>query len=251
MEHPSIDKKKRISVLSVPLDVVDETALEEKIKTFLSDGERHQIMLLSAWEFVMAYGNSAHANAVRRSSLILTSSKMVAWAARFLRSRDIQRYMPFDFVIRILNILEKSGGSAYLIGGRPGYLQTAASNLRGSFPGLRIVGRCVGYFPKEQEENILLAIKKAAPSLILAGRGVPGRDRWLLEHGKDLSPGLAMWCGDCLEVFAGAKKRTSRELWAKGLDFLPPLPGKPWRLARGFVYLTFLLLLIIQRIRHK
>ncbi len=238
-------------MLSIPLDAVNEKELEEKIGALLSDGGRHQIMLLSAWDFAMAYGNSAHATAVRRSSLILTSSKLVAWAARFLRFREIQRYMPFDFVIRLLNILEKSGGSVYLIGGKPGYLQSAASNLRGSFPGLRIVGRCAGYFPNMHEENILLAIKKAAPSLILAGRGVPGKNKWLVEQDKHLSPGLAMWCGDCLEVFAGVKQRTSRELWAKGLDFLPLLLRKPWRVGRGFVYLIFLLLLVIQKLRHN
>ena len=251
MEHPSIEKKKRISVLSIPLDIVPESELEARITSLLADGERHQIVLLSAWDFAMAYGNSAHAVAIRRSSLILTSSKLVVWAARFLRFREIPRYMPFDFVIKILNILESAGKSVYLIGGRPGYLQVAASNLRGSFPGLQIVGRCAGYFPKTNEDNILLAIKKAAPSLLLAGRGLPDKDRWLLDQRKHLSPGLAMWCGDCLEVFAGVKNKTSRELWAKGLDFLPLLARKPWRIARGFIYLAFLFLLIVHRMKHS
>ncbi len=237
-------------MLSVPLDLVGEDELETRITSLLADGGRHEIVLLSAWDFIKAYGNSAYAISVRRSSLILTSSKLVVWAAKFLRFTELPRYMPFDFVIRILNILEKHGRSVYLIGGRPRYLQTAASNLRGSFPKLQIVGRCAGYFPKEHEENILLAIKKAGPSLLLAGKGVPGNERWLLEHRRQLSPGLVMWCGNCLEVFAGVKRKTSRELWAKGIDFLPVLLRKPWRVARGLVYLTFLFLLVIEKIRH-
>ena len=237
-------------MLTVPLDIVAEDALETRIGSLLAGGERHQIVLLSAWDFVMACGNSAHSIAVRRSSLILTSSKLVVCAARFLRHREVPRYMPFDFVIRVLSILEKTGGSVYLIGGRPGYLQAAAANLRGSFPQLHIVGRCAGYFPKTHEENILLAIKKAAPSLLLAGKGIPGKQQWLLDHRRHLSPGLAMWCGDCLLVFAGVKNKTSRELWSKGVDFLPVLLRKPWRLARGFVYLWFLILLIVSRIRR-
>ena len=236
-------------MLTVPLDIVQEDELEGQISTLLADGGRHQIVLLSAWEFAMACGNSAHSMAVRSSSLILTSSKLVVWAARFLRQKGLPRYMPFDFVIRILTTLEKKGGSVYLIGGRPGYLQTAASNLRGSFPHLQIVGRCAGYFPKSHEENIRLAIKKAAPTLLLAGKGVPGKERWLLDQRKHLSPGLAMWCGNCLEVFAGVRNKTSREIWSKGLDFLPDLLRKPWRIARGFIYMWFLILLIVSRIR--
>ncbi|MBN1685422.1 MAG: WecB/TagA/CpsF family glycosyltransferase [Spirochaetales bacterium] len=249
MESPSIEKKKRLAVLTVPLDLVEEDELEACISSLLADGDRHQIVLMSAWDFVAARGNSAHSIALRTSSLVLTSSKLVVWAARFLRRGDIPRYMPFDFVIRILTILEKKDRSVYLIGGRPDYLQVAASNLRGSFPKLRIVGRCAGYFPQEHEENILLAIKKAAPTLLLAGRGLPGKEQWLLDHRKHLSPGLAMWCGECLEVFSGVKKKMSRRLWSKGLDFLPTLLKKPWRLLRAFVYFWFLILLIVYRIR--
>ncbi len=237
-------------MLTVPLDIVSDDELEGRISSLLADGQRHQIVLLSAWDFVRAHGNSAYANAVRKASIIFTCSKLVVWSARFLKHREIPRYMPFDFVIRILTILEAMRGSVYLIGGRPSYLQSAASNLRGSFPDLQIVGRCTGYFPTVHEENILLAIKKAAPSLILAGRGVPGKERWLLGHRRHLSPGLAMWCGSCLEVFAGVKTKTSRELWSKGLDFLPDLLRSPWRLARGLVYIWYLFLLIFNRIRH-
>ena len=239
-----------MTVLTVPLDIVSDDELEGRISSLLADEGRHQIVLLSAWDFVRAHGNSAYAIAVRKAAMILTSSKLVVWSAWFLRHREVPRYMPFDFVIRILTILESMGKSVYLIGGRPSYLQTAASNLRGSFPELQIVGRCAGYFPTVHEENILLAIKKAAPSLLLAGRGVPGKERWLLGHRRNLSPGLAMWCGNCLEVFAGVKSKTSRELWSKGLDFLPELLRRPWRLARALVYLFFLFLLVFNRIRH-
>ncbi len=250
MEPPSIEKRKRLAILTVPLDVVFENELESRIISLLAGGERHQIVLMSAWDFVRAYGNSKHSIAIRKSSLILTSSKFVVWAARFLRHKELPRYMPFDFVIRILTTLEKIHGSVYIIGGKPRYLQIAASNLRGSFPQLHLVGRCAGYFPKVNEENILLAIKKASPSLLLAGRGVPDRERWLLENHKHLSPGLAMWCGDCLEVFAGVKKKISRDLWSKGIDFIPVLLHKPWRVFRGIVYLFFLFLVLINRLRR-
>ena len=237
-------------MLTVPLDIVPDDEIEGRLSSLLADGERHQIVLLSAWDFVRARGNNEYANAVRKASVIFTSSKLVVWSARFLRRRDVPRYMPFDFVIRILTILEKMAGSVYLIGGKPSYLQSAASNLRGSFPGLQIVGRCAGYFPRSLEENILLAIKKAAPSLLLAGKGVPGKEKWLLSRKKELAPGLALWCGNCLEVFAGVKAKTSRELWLKGLDFLPELIRKPWRIVRGLVYMWCLLVLVFTRMRH-
>ena len=242
-------KKKRITLLNVPLDIVTDDELDERVEAMLADGEKHQIVLLSLWDFMRARGGNDRAKAMRTSSLILTSSKMVAMGVKYIRHRNIPRYMPFDFVIRILTILEKRGRSVYLIGARPGSLQTASSNLRGSFPGLYIVGRCAGYFPTSHEENILLAIRKASPTLLLAGNGLPGKERWLLTHRKHFAPGLAMWCGDCLEVFAGKKQKTSRDLWTKGMDFLPEVARKPWRLHRGITYLWYLILLVIHRLR--
>ncbi len=250
MERPEVAEKKRTNLLSVPLDIITDDQLEDRIEAIMASGKRHQVVLLSLWDFMRARSRSAYGVSMRASAMILTSSRLVALGARFLRKEEVHRFMPFDFIIKLLGCLEKRERSVYLIGGRPGHLHTAASNLRGSFPGLRIVGRCAGYFPKPHEENILLAIKKASPSLLLAGRGVPRRERWLIEHRKRFAPGLTMWCGDCLEVFAGTKQRTSRELWAKGLDFVPVLLKKPWRLARGFVYCGFFILLVYYKVRQ-
>lgn len=250
MERPKLTRKKRINLLTVPLDIISDEQLENRILEMIADGKKHQITLLSLWDFMKARGRSDQAVAIRNSSIIVTSSKLVVLGAKFLRSREVPRYMPFAFVIRLLTILEDRNRSVYVIGGKPGYLQTASANLRGSFPGLHIVGRCAGYFPASHEANILLAIKKAAPSLLLVGRGVPGRERWLPTRRKQFAPGLSMWCGDCLEVFAGTKKKTSRELWERGLDFVPELIRKPWRLARGFIYLWYFVLLFYYKLRH-
>jgi N-acetylglucosaminyldiphosphoundecaprenol N-acetyl-beta-D-mannosaminyltransferase len=242
-------RRKRLNLLTIPLDIVTDEQLEDRVEAMLGDGKKHHIVLLSLMDFLRARGKSDIAKASRSASLILTSSKMVVFGAKFLRHQELSRYMPFDFVIRVLSILEKRGRSVYLIGTRPGYLQTASSNLRGSFPGLQIVGRCAGYFPTSHEENILLAIKKASPSLLLAGKGLPGKERWLLSHKKHFATGLTLWCGDCLDVFAGKKHKTSRELWTKGLDFIPDLLRQPWRIFLGFPYLWYLFLLIVYRLR--
>ena len=208
-------------------------------------------MLLSLWDFLRARGKSTYAKSVRSSSLILTSSKLVAFGAKFLRGREITRHMPFEFVIRLLSVLEKKRGSVYVIGGRPAILQTAASNLRGSFPDLQIVGRCAGYFPPNHQENILLAIRKASPSLILGGKGLPGNGRWMQTHRDQFTAGLTYWCGSCIDVFSGKRKKTSRVTWERGFDFLPDLIRNPLRIFRGFVFLWYLILLLYCKARKK
>lgn len=249
MDGKVVGEKERITVLSIPLDVVGDGELEDRIADMLADGSRHQIVLLGLWDFMRARGKGRFAQSVRNASLVVPTSKLVVWGANFLRGRKLGRHMPFEFVIRVLTFLEQRNKSLYLIGARPEVLQKAAANLRGSFPGLHIVGRCAGYFHRSNESNILLAIKKAAPAIVLAGKGVPDGEHWLFMHRGDLAPGLGLWGGDCIEVFSGRKRKTPRELWKNGLDFLPEVLGHPWRLLRGFAYLWYFLLLLVHRLR--
>lgn len=249
METKRVKEKSRISVLSIPLDILTEEELTERIDAMLSDNNRHQIVLLGLWDFMRARRKNNFARSVSTASLVLPTSKLVTWGAYILRSRRVNRYMPFAMVIRMLTLLETQGKSLYLIGGRPDLLQKAAANLRGSFPGLQIVGRCAGYFHRNDEQNILLAIKKAAPSLVLVGQGVPGSEEWLYKHRSDFAPGLGLWGADCIEIFSGRKQRASRELWQSGLDFLPEILIHPWRLLRSFAYVWFFLLLLVYKLR--
>lgn len=241
--------KNRLNILTVPLDILSEDQIEQRIDELLDGSSQHQIVLLDLWHFMKARGSTEYAKSVRTAAVVIPTSKLVTLGARFLTGRVVHRYLPFDFIIKLLTILEKKGRSVYLLGSSPNSLQTAASNLRGSFPDLQIVGRCAGYFPREAETPILLAIRKAAPTLIIAGSGIPGTDKWLLAHRKDFAPGISLWCGNCIDIFSGKRKRTSREAWKKGIDFLPDLIRNPLRLFRGFNYIWFFILLAYYRLR--
>ena len=79
-------------------------------------------------------------------------------------------------------------------------------NLRGSFHGIRVVGRFYGYFPKQAEPDIVTAIKKSSASLVLVGTGVPGKDKWILKHRKELNPGHIAMGGQLLRGVRGQGK---------------------------------------------
>ena len=49
-------------------------------------------------------------------------------------------------------------------------------NVRDTFPGLKIVGRYVGYYPKQDEDDIVQAIFKSQPSLVLVSDGIKDKN---------------------------------------------------------------------------
>jgi len=240
---------KRINLLTVPIDIQTEEQLTDTVKAFLADEGNHHIVLLDMNGLIRARGNSDFGKYVRGASLIIPTSLAIIRGTKFLNKRVPVRYMPFEFIIRLLGIMESLGQSVYFIGSRPKDLNIASANLRDSFPGLRIVGRHSGYYDRESEENIILAIKKAAPSILLAGNGLPGKDLWILANKKSFNPGIYIWCGGCYDIFSGRKKKVSKKLWEKGFQWIPDIIRHPWKIYRLFIRLYYLILLLIYKIR--
>ena len=235
----------RITLLKVPLDIVNPEQLEETVYRLLKEDRGHDVILLSLWDFLRARGNYEYRPFVQRATMIIPIAKSLVKGARFLKKKKVFRYMPFDFVISLLAILEKREMSLYLLGGRMRSLKRAEKNLRQTFPRLRIVGRYVGNFKHQEEQTILKAIRKAAPSLLLVGKGVKGGERWIARNDSLLNNGLRLWCSDLFDIFAERKRRPSRKVFERGFEWIGFCFHRPWRILRivPFFYYKFLLLM--------
>jgi N-acetylglucosaminyldiphosphoundecaprenol N-acetyl-beta-D-mannosaminyltransferase len=240
---------KRIRILDVPIDILDEDRLEEVLLACASDGRHHRICLVTSWDLVRAWFSREQRALYETAALVLPVSIGIIGRARFLRRELPVRYLPFDLVIRILGILEAKGKSIYLLGTERAWLQKAEQNIRGTFPGLRVVGRYTGYYPRDMERTITTAIQKAAPVFILAGRGLRGGEKWLFRNRQNLPSGLCLWEPHTLDVMAGQSNRIDRETFRRGREWRPGLARRPWRLLRGFAYCVFAAALLIARLK--
>ena len=242
----------RTSLLRVPLDILSPEHLEDEIYRLLKDGKDagrgHDVILLSLQDLLRAKDNYEYRPFVQRAALILPISRSLVNGVWFLKKKKVYRYMPFDFVINLLSILERREMSVYLLGGRMRSLMRTERNIRTTFPKLRIVGRFVGNFKHQDEQIILQAIKKAAPSLLLVGKGVKGGERWIARNGGLLNNGLRLWCSDLFDVFAERKRRPSRKVFESGLEWAVLLIQRPWRLLRMFPFFYYKILLLTYKL---
>jgi N-acetylglucosaminyldiphosphoundecaprenol N-acetyl-beta-D-mannosaminyltransferase len=240
--------KKRIKVLDVPVDIADPDMAVKAVEALLDNGLHNQIVFLGVRGLLKARRDPEYARCLREAALVLPVSLAVVKGGRFLGAGRLSLFNTFEFIIRVLSLIERIKGSVYLLGSRKEILETAEQNLIGSFHGVRVVGRFYGYYPKEIEGNIVTAIKKSSPNLLLAGIGASGGDKWLLRHKKDFNSGVSLWIGNCLEVFAGREKQASKKLHAIGLGGLSGIWRKPWKLLAVFPYLWYFILLLVYRI---
>ena len=241
-------QNKRIQVLNIPIDLLDEEGLEEAVKALLEEESSSQICMINYTDIMRAMFNREYRNCLRASRLNIPISPAVSFAASYLKLEKPSIYNPFTFVIRLLGVLEKTGKSLYILGSRKKNILKSESNLRASFPGLQIVGRYAGSFAAQEENDILMAVRKSSPSLLLTGKGLKGNNLWLHRNRNNLSQGLHLWGRTCFEVFSGRKTKpvnsSTGKLIVKGLLSVI----LPWLLIR---HILFFLMLSIEKIRMR
>ncbi len=240
---------KRIHILGIPVDVVDDQNLPETIDELTRLEDNRQIVFLDFHELMRARHNEERRRCLTQAALVLPISPIIARAARFLGLAVPEIRRPYPTIIRLLGILEQKNKSVYLLGSTMKDIRRSEARVRSSFPGLQIVGRYAARFPLEREKDVVTAIKKASPTLLLAGKGLKGKHLWISRRRNLFSPGLSVWEKNCYEVFAGRRdKPNESSSHAHFTGFFSSLV-QPWRFFRGFRYMFFGTLLLIAKIR--
>ena len=237
----------RINLLKVPIDILPPDQLEDYILELAKSNEPKNIVLLSLWDLLRARRNGEYRNYVLDAALVIPISKSLVGGARFITKKTPVRYMPFNFIVAVLTALEKREHSVYILGGKRTTLKKAENNIKQTFPKLRIVGRFTGRFKHQDEPVILEAVRKAAPSLLLVGSRIRGREKWLARYNKQ-NPGMRLWGSDILEVFAEQRKRPSASAFNKGMEWFGFCVRNPLRIFRFFPYMYYKILLVIYRL---
>jgi N-acetylglucosaminyldiphosphoundecaprenol N-acetyl-beta-D-mannosaminyltransferase len=236
--------RERISLLKVPVDIVSQQQLGNVVYELLDKGGGQNMVLLSLADLLRARRNGEYREYVRNAALVIPISKSIVGGIRFLTGKRAVRYMPFDFVVSLLNILEEREFSIFLLGGKLQVLRKTESNIRQTFPRLNIVGRFPAAFKRQEEPVVVEAIRKAASSLLLVGKGIRGGERWIARYSARLNPGLRLWCSDLYDVFAERRRRPARKTFDRGLEFVGYCFQSPLKFFRIFPYFYYKLLLL-------
>ena len=251
-EYNAVDMamNERIRLLKVPVDIVAPDDLAPLIFRLANDPEEHNIVLLSIWDLLRARRNAEYREYVEQAMLVIPISKSIVRGAWFLLKKRPVRYMPFDFIMKCMSVLEEHEFSSYMLGGKKRVLLKIERNIVSTFPGLRMVGRFPA-FKRHEEAAVISAIRKASPSLLLVGKGVRGGELWLARNTGRLGNGLKLWCSDLFDVLAGRRWRPARKIFGLGLEWIGYCQRNPLKLFRFFPFAYYNLLLLAYKMSGK
>jgi N-acetylglucosaminyldiphosphoundecaprenol N-acetyl-beta-D-mannosaminyltransferase len=116
---------------------------------------------------------------------------------------------------------------------------------------LQIVGRYAGYYSKNVEGDVIAAIRKASPSVVLLSDGIPEKKNWYYRRRANFSTSTFVYYREAVGVFSKTTKRISNKIFDKGLEVWVEILHNPLKIFLIFPYMRYLILLVWYRLNRR
>lgn len=140
-----------------------------------------------------------------------------------------------DLFPRLCTAAATAGRSLYLLGGRPGIADAAATAMTARYPSLRIAGTHDGFVADAGHDALVEAINASGASVLLVGLGAPRQERWIAKHAGALRVPVRIGVGGLFDYYSGRIPRAPVWMRESGLEWVWRLAQEPGRLWRRYL----------------
>jgi len=243
-----MDKAGRIRILDVPVDMVSSDEAFEIFAGLMSKKGCSLIVTPNSEIVVNAASDPELLSLIESAELIIPDGVGLVYASRILKKPLKERVTGIDFLSDILEYLQGTGGSIFLLGSKPGVAELAASHMEEKYPGLNIAGVHHGYFKPADENGIVEAINASGAEFLCTAMGSPKQEKFIDGHREAfLNVKAAMGVGGSLDVWAGNLKRAPGFFRKHGFEWLYRLFKEPRRFRRTMKLPVFIVKVVISK----
>lgn len=224
----------RISLLNVPLDVLDRNQLLVRIGNAIKEKRREVFCYLNIHAVNIAHSSSRFRAFLDRAGTVYCDGEGVRLGARILGCRIPPRIVLTYFVWDVCAEANARRQSMFLLGSTQDILEDAVQRIRERYPEIRLVGHHHGYFSKtgEESDRIVELIRAASPDLLFVGFGMPLQEEWIDANLEQLDARAILPCGSMIDYVAGRKGLAPSWMSNHGMEWLYRLfqePGRLWK----------------------
>ena len=215
---------------------VAATTAAEMIESILSSARAARIRLayVNAHTLNLAYGNPLLRTALLHSDFVLNDGAGVSLAARLQGRRFPANLQGSDFNMRLLRMSAVEGWSVFLLGGKPGVPDKAATEILRAIPELRVAGTRHGYHKRPELD--VDAVNASGADVLLVAMGNPRQELWLEEHFCKLPQiRIGVGVGAFFDFQARAVRRAPQWMNHCGIEWVYRLVQEPHRLAKRYI----------------
>lgn len=221
-----------VSVFGIPVCKWGMRDTVEYLSQVVASGTPHQIITANPIMIMSALESPEYKQMMQAAELIVPDGSGVVWAAQKGGDPVAERVAGIDLLHELLLQGVKEQWRVYLLGSTPEVIEETAGRLSRQYPGLIIAGYRDGYFGPEQDEEVVQAIKEAAPHLLFVARGADTQEPWIAKYKQSLGVPIMMGVGGSFDVISGKTKRAPLVFQKLRLEWLYRLLRQPSRLPR-------------------
>ncbi len=247
--------KKKILGVGVT-DASKEDILEYVVKKLGEKGKNFYIVTPNPEILVASHKKKSLQNILNNAELALNDGVGVSIASKFMGKSLKERFSGTDFVKSVCEAVAVRPITVGFLGGRDKIAEMSAECLISQYPGLKVVF-AASEWEKEgferarryQSSSVKHEVElKDQVDLLFVAFGFPKQEEWMVEHQSSNIYKVAIGVGGAFDYISGKVPRAPGFVRAFGFEWLFRLIVQPWRIKRQLALLTFIKLVLRERL---
>jgi N-acetylglucosaminyldiphosphoundecaprenol N-acetyl-beta-D-mannosaminyltransferase len=228
-----------VTVLGVHIVDLPAAEIVSSVISTVIAGERGIFVYVNIYALNLAHSLPWFRNFLNNAALAYCDGFGVLLGARLAGFSLSHRSTPPDWISDLAAESTSKMLRIFLLGGRPGVAERAASSLTRQHPGLQVCGVHHGYFDTRQgsadNKALIRTINEQEADILLVGMGMPLQEKWLEDNWSQLKTRVALPVGALLDYLSGEKRRPPDWMAKHGLEWAGRMYLEPRRLWRRYL----------------
>lgn len=238
--------------LGIKLSRLNRDEFREYLIQTLYDKGKFRVMVLDERKMFKSLFDPEFRGHISNTDIVLCGSSTVAWAARLLTRESIPQILPITLFLDFMRAADEMGYTYYLFGGGQNSNLETAKRMRRSFPHARLVGAYHSNIRDKEKEDVMTAIRKAAPQVFIAGLGGGyHQEKWLKEHKEYFPEAIVLSVDNAFQVASGREKMPPIGVQKKGWTGFYRSLTRPWDIPRFFRLAVIFVVVLYHRFFKK
>jgi N-acetylglucosaminyldiphosphoundecaprenol N-acetyl-beta-D-mannosaminyltransferase len=200
-----------------------DEAVQHCLASIRGDRRPRIIATINAGVLVMAKKNERLRLALVASELVLADGKPVFWIARALGGRLTGRVTGVDLMDTLIRLAARERLRLFFLGATSEVNRELVRRVTHRHGGAVIAGARDGYFPRDQDHEVIREIRNSRADILFVGMPSPFKEVWCHENLEALGTPVVLPVGGAFDVLSGFVRRAPRWMQECGMEWL-------WRL---------------------
>lgn len=240
------------NILGVEVSVLSKSGALAYISQLITDFKHTKILFLNAHGANLAWRDEAYRHCLKKFLVLPDGLGVDLCSLLNYGEKFPDNLNGTDFIPHLLGQLEK-GVSVALLGAHPGVAELAAKSLQSQFGKHRFTVISHGYYPPDQEKEILRRLSELKPDILLVAFGNPAQEKWINNNCGPENCRLVFGVGALFDFIAGRIPRAPNYVRRMRLEWLYRLWLEPKRMWVRYIIgiPTFMIRALKQKIMHR